>query len=112
MDGQPSYADLALTIFFLVASIALPWVVRVVVAYLKEQQLQSQAARLIGDALIVARAADQLFKSGQLDKNERLNYAMRQLKQTFPGVDEQSLRTAIEAAVGTLDLIDRELTAQ
>lgn len=55
------------------------------------------------DALTLApdivRAVEQLWQTGAIPKDERLNEAMKRLGEWFPDLTEQQLRTAIEAGV-------------
>lgn len=47
----------------------------------------------------VVAAAEQLWLTGQIPADGRLDYAMNRLHELFPGLSDTQLRTVVEAAV-------------
>lgn len=62
-------------------------------------------------ARIAVQAAEQLWASGTLPADERLNYVMDLLLAEFPGLDREKARMTIEAAVYWLKHVRPMLTA-
>ena len=50
-------------------------------------------------AEIAVSAAEQLWRTGKLPKDERFNYAMSLLEAEFPALQSEHLKSALEAAV-------------
>lgn len=59
----------------------------------------NSAQELTETALTGARAAEQLWRSGKIMRDERLGKAIEHVKQWFPDLDEDSIITAVESAV-------------
>lgn len=57
------------------------------------------AKELADVALTAAGAAEQLWRSGKLERNERLDHAFAYVSQWFPSLDEDTIITALESAV-------------
>lgn len=76
-----------------------------------EAYIQWQDA--LDQAPLVVAAIEQLWVTGAIPKDARLDEAMRQLGHWFPALTEQQLRTAIEAGVHLLkqgvDILEIEL---
>lgn len=57
----------------------------------------------IETAIVVAQemvlAAEQLWETGELPKNERFDYVLEKMEMIFPGLDIDTLEPLIEAAV-------------
>lgn len=58
-----------------------------------------QAQELAEVALTAAQAAQQLYHTGKIAKSERLDFAFNYVKKWFPGIDQATIITAIEAGV-------------
>lgn len=52
----------------------------------------------------VVAAVEQLWRTGEIPKDARLDEAMRRLGEWFPDLTDQQLRTAIEAGVFVLKM--------
>jgi len=67
----------------------------------------------IGEAAILARdlvaAAEQLWLTGRLHRDKRLEYVLGQLQEYFPGLDSEQLLPLVEAAVYGLKLLKQQL---
>jgi hypothetical protein len=50
-------------------------------------------------------AAEQLWKTGVLTKDERYEYVLRKLQEIYPGIDDDTLQGSIEAAVRWMKLL-------
>lgn len=61
----------------------------------------------------VVRATEQLWLTGELQKDGRLDFALLQLSEWFPALDETQLRTAVEFGVfamkQAIDVVQIEL---
>lgn len=63
------------------------------------QEATVSAKELADVALTAAGAAEQLWRSGKLERNERLDHAFAYVSQWFPSLDEDTIITALESAV-------------
>lgn len=67
----------------------------------------------IGEAAILARelvaAAEQLWLTGRLHRDKRLEYVLGQLQEYFPGLDSEQLLPLVEATVYGLKLLKQQL---
>lgn len=69
----------------------------------------TMATELTEVGLTAARAAQQLFETGKIARDERLNYAFTYVKQWFPDLDQARILTAIEAGVYVINTISESL---
>lgn len=56
------------------------------------QEIESYTGKLV-------EAAEQLYQSGKLQKDLRYRYVLEQLKERFPGLDDQDIQAFVESAV-------------
>lgn len=57
------------------------------------------ATELTEVALTAAQASEQLYRTGKLEKTQRLDHAFAYVKTWFPELDQARIMTAIEAGV-------------
>lgn len=69
------------------------------------QEANVQAAELAEVALTAAGAAEQLYRTGKIERGERLDHAFEYTKRWFPNLDEETIVTALESAVLTINSI-------
>jgi hypothetical protein len=66
----------------------------------------------VWEAMILARAlvmaAEQLWLTGDLYKDERFDYVWAQMKARYPALDEKTLQATIEAAVFWMKVLVRK----
>lgn len=88
----------------------LPWigvaltVVLLIILWLRTapasaQEALAQIQEMSAHASNLVAAAEQLWSTGKLPKDDRFKYVADRLKITYPDIDEDQLRTTIEAAV-------------
>jgi len=99
-------ASLLLVAVAVMVSYALYWTA----AYIRGRTTEVNMSAVLQTALDIVRATEQLWVSGQLEKSQRAQYAIAELKRVFPKLDEKTVRRVIESAVHTLREIDRQLT--
>lgn len=63
------------------------------------QESTVSASELTDAGLMAARAAQQLFESGKITRDERLDKAFGYIRKWFPGVDQERILMSIEAGV-------------
>jgi hypothetical protein len=68
----------------------------------------SDIERAAGTAREIVMAAEQLWVTGKLAKSARRDWALAQLKEFFPGMDDETLIKSIEASVQWLRILRRE----
>lgn len=85
-----------------VAVLAVVWL-RTRPASVGEAMTQLQEAAEFARAAVMA--AEQLWKNGTLEPDERLDYVMDRLTAEFPGLDEERARMTVEAAVYWLKFV-------
>jgi hypothetical protein len=76
----------------------------------KPDSVREVAANIIDAAEmadVLVSAAEQLWTSGRLPKDERFNYVMGQLRDEFPTMDVDQLEATVESAVYWLKLAVR-----
>lgn len=61
--------------------------------------------RAVGEARELVLAAEQLWQTGRLEKDDRFNWTMGRLTESFPNLDEETLVGSIEAAVGWMKIL-------
>ncbi len=64
----------------------------------------AQLAQAAATAQDLVAAAEQLWSTGRLEKNERSEWVMDQLADLFPGLSENQLEAMLEAAVYLLKM--------
>lgn len=64
-----------------------------------------QARELADVALTAAGAAEQLWRTGEIERSERFSTAFRYVQKWFPALDEETIVTALEAAVLTINSV-------
>lgn len=70
------------------------------------------ADELADVALTAAGAAEQLWRSGKIERSERLDNAFRFVRRWFPDLDEDLIVTALESAVLTVNSLVASLPAR
>ena len=85
-------------------AVAVVTAVLVVVIWIRTKPTSAaQAGASIAEAATVAQtavaAAQQLWMTGKLPRDERFNYALGLLQKEFPGLDAIQLRASVEAGV-------------
>lgn len=65
----------------------------------------TMATELTEVALTAARAAQQLYESGKIQRDQRLDHAFNYVRQWFPDLDQARILTAIEAGVYTINTV-------
>lgn len=63
------------------------------------QESTTMATELTEAALTGARAAEQLYRTGKIQRDARLTKALNYVRQFFPDMNDDTLITAIESAV-------------
>ena len=58
----------------------------------------------VAEARELVLAAEQLYQTGRIPKDKRFNWVYNRLKTALPGLSEDTLATAVEAAVAWLKL--------
>lgn len=71
-----------------------------------------QARELTDVALTAAGAAEQLWRTGKIERGERLTTAFAYVQKWFPSLDEDTIVTALEAAVLTINSVVASLPKQ
>lgn len=69
----------------------------------------SQAQELVTVAETAVKNAEQLYRSGEITKDERYSEAVEYIRQWFPGLDEDVLKANLEAAVLVVNTLTRTL---
>lgn len=62
-------------------------------------EVAEQMVRAANVALDLVQAAEQLWLTGELPKDDRLRYVLDELEAIFPDLDERQLRATVESAV-------------
>ena len=75
------------------------------------QEATVSAQELAEVALTAAGAAEQLFRSGKIERSERLDHAFEYVRDWYPNLDEETIITALESAVLTINSIVASLPA-
>lgn len=68
------------------------------------------ASELMDAGLTAARAAQQLFESGKITRDERLDKAFGYVKKWFPDMDQERIIMAIEAGVQVVNQVSEMVT--
>lgn len=63
------------------------------------QESTVKASELTDAGITAARAAQQLFESGKITRDERMDKAFAYVRKWFPDVDQERILMAIEAGV-------------
>lgn len=63
------------------------------------QDASTAAKELTEVALTGTRAAEQLYRTGRITRDDRLTHALHYVRQWFPEMEDDTLITAIESAV-------------
>lgn len=96
-------SSVAIVAIIIAASYAVYWIGN----YFRAQEKTITASNVVTTALNIARAAEQMWLSHQINADERKSFAMAELKRIFPNLDEKSIGRTIETAVKILKEIDR-----
>lgn len=65
-------------------------------------------AKAAQTARTLVLAAEQLYKTGQMQEGDRFDYVFQRLEEYFPGLDADALTSTIEAAVHWLKIVRGE----
>lgn len=88
-----------LVILALVAGATLAWLVWRRGAPRSPSEAAKQFRQAMDTASVLTAAAEQLWRTGELPRDGRLDYVMEELRSLYPGLDEGQLRALVEAAV-------------
>lgn len=76
------------------------------------QSSQSTAQELTDVALTAVQASEQLWRTGKIERGDRLDKAFNYVKKWFPDLDQATIITAIEAAVLVVNTLVESLPAK
>lgn len=67
------------------------------------------AKELTEVALTGVRASEQLYRTGRIERDDRLTHALRYMRRWFPDLDDDTMVTAIESAVLLVNNISKAI---
>lgn len=76
------------------------------------QASTSTATELTEVALTAAQAAEQLYRTGKIERGERLDTAFKYVEKFFPNLDQKTILTAIEAGVLVVNTLVEAIPAK
>ncbi len=99
-----------MAVALIAATLLAAWLAQAARAYLQTRTDLAKYNALFQSAYDYARAAQQLYESGQISKDARYQYVADLIRQQYPAMTDDKVRQIIETSVATLKIAN-DLTA-